>query len=602
PYCRSVVARGDRGLESLGKVADLVESQSPLDTGVKGKWAGKGFDLLGRTQFNHPAGGVWDEWYLSFPDGKWGWLAEAGGRFYLTFDAETPADLPAYDDLQLGQKIELGGNALVVAEKNRATVGGAKGEMPSRVVPGALHPFADLSGPGGLFGTLDYSGPAPKAYLGREVTLDELGIPKSARRTYPGQGPTIQALALNCPNCAAALSLRAPDASERVGCPSCGSLLDVKGGKLSLLQTLKKPNVEPVIPLGAKGTRDGVEWECLGFLQRAVTFEEVDYFWEEYLLQHPRLGFRWLTRSDDHWNWVEPLPPGAVAGDGKHVSYAGRPYSLFQKATARVTAVYGEFYWKVQAGEKVECLDYVSAPYQLSSETTQSGTEGEINWSGAEYVAPDEVRKMFGLKEPLHPPSTIGPNQPFPYTAVYGIFLRLAALALLLGAAWWLLLPPRTVLDERFALALPKESKDKKASLERTVELRGWRNLRITLTSHSSGWVAVRGSFSRVAEAPTPDKAKAGPAAKEAFAFYALPGRYDYVYLSALPAGDYVLTLEFTWQTPEQPSSATLLVRSGVPHPSPIVYTLLFLAIPPFLVGIWQLVWESRRWADSNAN
>ena len=31
PYCHSAVGRGDRGLESLGKVADLVTTESPLD-------------------------------------------------------------------------------------------------------------------------------------------------------------------------------------------------------------------------------------------------------------------------------------------------------------------------------------------------------------------------------------------------------------------------------------------------------------------------------------------------------------------------------------------------------------------------------------------
>jgi hypothetical protein len=58
PYCRSVIGRGDRGLESLGKVADLVETASPLDVGVKGRFEGVPFELTGRTQFQHPAGGV----------------------------------------------------------------------------------------------------------------------------------------------------------------------------------------------------------------------------------------------------------------------------------------------------------------------------------------------------------------------------------------------------------------------------------------------------------------------------------------------------------------------------------------------------------------
>lgn len=586
-YCRSVVGRGDRGLESLGKVADLVESNSPLDVWVKGRWEKRPFDLTGRTQFNHPGGGVWDEWYLAFPDGKWGWLAEAGGRFYLTFEAPAPAKLPSYDELVVGQRVTLGeGQEFVVAEKNTATVGGAKGEMPYRVVPGSAHPFADLSGPRGQFATLDYSGPAPAVYVGREVTLDELGIPKGHRRKYPGQEPKVAAVALNCPNCGGAISLRAPDHSERVGCPSCGSLLSVAGGKLSLLKSLKKPNVVPVIPLGAVGKRDDVEWACLGFLRRCVSIDGVDYDWEEYLLYQPRLGFRWLTRSDHHWNWVEPIPPGSVEGDGKYVHYAGRSYALFQSAEARVRLVYGEFYWKVEAGEKVEALDFVSAPFMLSMEKAGDGGSGEINWSRGEYIQAAEVQRMFSLPEALPAPTTVGPNQPFPHTGVYWTFAALAAIVLLLAILWWATSPAEVVLSKTFKLP----AKQKEEGATQTVTLKRTRNLRVTIRPRSGEWAGVSGKFSR------------DGVVQEDFAVWALEGESAYVYLSALPAGEYDVPLTFSWRGGNTDGYADLTVESGVAHPSPVVATLLLLGLFPFGVAMYQLVWERRRWADSNVN
>ncbi|MEK7723491.1 MAG: DUF4178 domain-containing protein, partial [Acidobacteriota bacterium] len=36
PFCRSAVARTDRALEDLGKVAEIMQSQSPLRVGLKG--------------------------------------------------------------------------------------------------------------------------------------------------------------------------------------------------------------------------------------------------------------------------------------------------------------------------------------------------------------------------------------------------------------------------------------------------------------------------------------------------------------------------------------------------------------------------------------
>src|SRR5215467_38293 len=101
-FCKSAVARGDKNLEDLGKVADLVETGSPLDVGLKGAYHGVGFEFTGRAQLGHEAGGMWDEWYAAFSDGRWGWLAEAQGRFYLTFQISFPeqAAMPSWDALQ----------------------------------------------------------------------------------------------------------------------------------------------------------------------------------------------------------------------------------------------------------------------------------------------------------------------------------------------------------------------------------------------------------------------------------------------------------------------------------------------------------------------
>ncbi len=91
PFCRSAVARTDRNLEDLGKVAEIAESESPLKIGLKGTFKGNRFELTGRAQNRHELGGVWDEWYATFSNGWVGWLAEAQGKFYLTFYQPLPA-------------------------------------------------------------------------------------------------------------------------------------------------------------------------------------------------------------------------------------------------------------------------------------------------------------------------------------------------------------------------------------------------------------------------------------------------------------------------------------------------------------------------------
>jgi hypothetical protein len=590
PYCNSVIARGDRGLEDLGKVADLAETGSPLDLWLKGRYQGVPFDLTGRVQFRHPAGGVWDEWYAHFADGRWGWLAEAQGRFYLTFQQKAPADLPGYDALKLDQKVNLGAGApsLRVAEKNRGTTAGAKGEIPYRLVPGEEVPFADLSGPGGAFGTLDYSESPPLAFVGRQVTLDDLGVPASARQPRREEHH-VAALHLNCPHCGGPLQLRAPDQSERVGCPNCGALLDVREGKLHLLKSLKPPKVQPVIPLGTAGEYGGVKWTVLGFMQRSVRLSGTNYFWEEYLLYEPRHGFRWLVRSDDHWNWVEPLPPGAVSGGDTSAIYLDKEYRLFQRAKAHVVFVIGEFYWKVQAGEEVWARDFVRPPEALSEEVTKAdGGEGEINWSHGLYLTPDVVEKSFGVRG-LPWPTGIGPNQPFPHSGVYRHAAWLLPAVVLLALIIWAASPRRLVSEETYQL---KPAAGGHFVTDKEIELRRGQNVKITLTSKSyQSWVHVDGELGR-----------AGAPGRESFSITARPGRSAAVYLGSVRAGSYALHLDFRWQTPQVEAGAEVRVQQGVAHPMPFFLALLGVAAVPFVVGLYQFYFETLRWHDSNVS
>ena len=120
PYCRSAIARTDRGLEDIGKIAEIADSESPLRLGLKGTYKDTRFELTGRAQMRHELGGYWDEWYATFSNGWVGWLAEAQGRFYLTFYQPLPqgVTLPAFNDLQLGQNVEgVPGPPLMVQEQ-----------------------------------------------------------------------------------------------------------------------------------------------------------------------------------------------------------------------------------------------------------------------------------------------------------------------------------------------------------------------------------------------------------------------------------------------------------------------------------------------------
>jgi hypothetical protein len=445
-HCHSAIARGDKALEDVGKVADLVDSQSPLRLGLQGNYRGKNYEIVGRVQYQHPAGGVWDEWYMAFGGDRWGWLAEAQGRFYVTFEVPLRGSIgvPAFDQLDVGQAYNLGKiGVLKVGERNEAAAASAEGEIPWQFKPRAPVRFADLYGPHAQFATLDYSDAEPRIYVGAEVSIGELGLPKSA---FAEQKPAkeVKGLQLNCPKCGGALELHAPDATQRVACPYCASLLDVQQGNLRYLSTLRPSRIAPLIPLGTTGAFAGTSYTVIGFLVRSVTEEGVVYRWQEYLLYNPSVGFRWLVHSDDHWNFVTPVSPGEVDDRFQRAYYAGKSFRLFQTGLATVRHVLGEFYWKVEVGEEVQTRDLIHPPEALSIETAQ----GEQNISLGIYVRPAEIEKAFGVTD-LRRSWSIGMDQPGPAIGFVTVtWLAFAILMILIDVALSSRSTP--VVDQRF--------------------------------------------------------------------------------------------------------------------------------------------------------
>ena len=598
-YCRTIVARGDREPEAHGVVGALIDTGSPLRVGLPGDYRGNGYRITGRSQLRHQAGGVWDEWYAAFDDGRWGWLAEAQGRFYVTFRVADQA--PPLESLVLGRVV----NELTISEIGRAALISAEGELPWRPEPGYEYAYADLTGTEGRFATIDYSETPPIVFKGHEVALSDLGLEKAELRFAK-----VKALALNCPKCGGALDLKAPDQAERIWCPYCGAGLDVAAGKLAYFATQKKKKVAPQIPLGSKGTFDGDEYVIAGFMERAVTFDR-DYFWTEYLLYNRERGYRWLVQSDGHWSFVTPLRAGEVAesmtlggGAGKSVHYQNQKYRLFQDATARVTYVLGEFYWKVAVGEQADTADYVAPPFGISKEVTRSGAQ-EINYSHGRYLTPKDVQAAFALENKLPKPQGIGPMQPYTGPRLGKPFLLLLLLLIATAVIVGATRPRRTLLERTFDLtALPQDSTTPgQVFFTEPVEVHGDGNIVIEGSSNvDNEWLYVEGDFvntltNELLEFSMPLEYYHGVDGGES---WSEGSRAKTIRLSRPSKGPYVLRVAAQWEQGKTPRNLTLRVREGVMRGLWFFLAFLALSIPPFFALIRYAHFESERWKESS--
>ncbi len=641
--CGTVVGRAEGRLEDYGKVAELVQTDSPLTVGLEGRYQGVPYEVTGRVQLRHPAGGVWNEWYVAFRGGeRWGWLAEAQGRFYLTFRRKLPkrVSLPSVPQLQVDQELNIAGvGRWKVAEVGVATLVSAEGEIPYRFRPGETYAYADLVGRNGKFATLDASEQPPALFVGKELSLAELGIATAATDVAARKAT---AVAINCPNCGGSLDLKAPDEAERVVCPYCDSLLDVEQGNLKYLETLKQSKVHPVLPLGSAGTLRGRHYTVIGFLQRQVTYEGETWRWQEFLLYTPGQPFHWLIYNVGHWNLGVPVSPADVQVGPYLAHYEGKTFRVFDRSVPVVSAVYGEFYWKVHIGERVKSVDYVKPPLMLSreeslpeeeslteeppsnssslppvakavigaeragrqaAETNAPPTAREVNYTLSTYIPPDEIHEAFKVRL-VRRPTTIAPNQPYPYPSLLPSALFMLCIALVAGVLVYLTAPKRNVLERTFTI--PAGSKSATFLVEQPFQLKSWGNLLV------------------VCSGPTPPRAlyfegkiyNEATGATKSFGVAVVKRRGNRIvgtkYFSRPRSGAYTLQLDVhgpssstpgvgsTTEWYRTPTQVQIAIYQGVPRFRYwLALVVALLAVP---VGLWlhRLSFEQRRWAESD--
>lgn len=601
-YCNSAVARTDKDIRNLGKVADILDTRSPLEVGKEGRYEGKPFVLTGRAQIKHPAGGVWDEWYATFGDGRTGWLAEAQGRFYLTFPTrvDDPRLVPPLSAVRPGMAGPLPGSAgrFVVNEVNFGTFSSAEGEIPYELTPGENFTFADFSGERGAFATIDYGEQPPVVYVGRQVTLKDLGIFGEGDE-FSATERRVGGVRLTCPKCGGPMELRAPE-SERTTCPNCNSLLDINEGNLAYLRTLD-PGPPPLIALGSKATFEGHEMTVVGFMVRYCIVDRKKYVWEEYLLYHTQVGFRWLVHDTGHWSYVSPISPADVFDGVTVASMRGSQFKQFQAVNAFVESVFGEFYWQVEVGESTRAKDFVNPPEILSLEASAT----EVNWSHGRYMTHEEVAKAFRLKKPLPAPGMIGMAQPNPFAGLAKPWFILLGIALFVATAIFVTGSRRQVFAQTFTFEPVENSTATQVVFTEPVELKSFQNICIDAQAAvDNSWVYLEGDFVNedtglVQNFSIPVEYYHGVDGGES---WSEGGQSSQVFISSLPAGKYVMRFEAQWDKYQQPVSVQIRIRQGVPRLWHIIALLIVLAIGPIIILIRHRTFEVRRWSESMFN
>ena len=375
-------------------MSELFDDFSPLQLMASGKWEGKPFTLIGRLQYKY-AQGTWNEWIAGFDDGSMGSLSEDNGAFVFSTAFISKSAIPVAAQFEVGHTTAINGKTFSIAANHSVFLISAQGELPKLPPLNAAFNMVELRGDQGDVISIDYGSEPPALSTGRAVLIEELqfkGLKDEQTKTESGQQ-------FACPNCAASLHVTLAT-TKSLTCKSCNSIIDVSQGIAGQLShALQSEPVAPLIALGSTGQLQGVMWQLVGF-QHRMGYETDDpdehFGWTEYLLYNKKRGFTFLVDSTEGWSLATPTTGApTLSSNGAIATYLGNKYSQKYSYKAETTYVAGEFYWRVERGQKSNNTDFEKGPVLLSREETPN----EVTWSMGSKLSSETVAQVFKLKD-----------------------------------------------------------------------------------------------------------------------------------------------------------------------------------------------------------
>lgn len=603
-YCKSTLIRTDIAVESLGKMADLLEDSSLIQLRAHGRYKGGSFTVIGRVQYQYPEG-LWNEWHILFNTGKTGWLSEASGNYVLTFIASQNAIEPTpFSDYLINHPVIIAGQQFRVTALETAKCIAGEGELPFNIAAGFETQVVDLSNDT-AFASIDFSETPPLVFVGEQVELSQLGF--TGLREPDSLSTTVKPRSFNCPSCAAPLTVNLAS-SKSIVCESCTAVVGIKDKNLNLIKQYQvAAHIKPLIELGSTGHFKDGDFTAIGYMIRNTNAGVFSQQWREYLLHNPTLGFRWLTEANGHWNYLQttkriPRISKSWFNDKTEASLT-KKYKHFEHTKSKVVYVLGEFYWRVSFDDSAIINDYIAPPSILSEERTNK----EVTWTEGDYIEAKEIEAAFQLSKPLPLARGVAPNQPSYYQTqskpMFKAFMSFIALGLLLqiGFIAWASHSQTIQTSAEFSheagdKSFESASFDIKGHasnvvIEQTTSVNDdWIATEVTLIEKNTG-----ASYHAIRDASFYSGYDQGE-------YWTEGSNHNEIVFSKIPTGQYYLHVEADTEInpSKSPIRDYITVTRNVPFWGNLLLLWLALSILPLILFALHWNFEIKRWANSD--
>lgn len=381
-------------------------------------------------------------------------------------------------------------------------------------------------------------------------------------------------------------------------CAHCATCYTCYNGELlQKTDALTKLSGNLILPLGTTGTLQNIKYLVVGYCYKKEV--GTNYFWQEYSLYNPVHGSAYLSMYKGHWTYLKETLEVPVI-HGRNASFYGRNYDLFSKYYAKTVSATGEFLVAFSADDEPQVEEYISPPYILTGEKTDT----HLTWFKGEYIEPAVIRSAFNT-EALPEKEGVGQIQPYVGRFRAEPFKNfIIALAVLWGILQFFFIytaKEEVVFNSSYQVTDSSNAKDIYSSAFNLAN--GTKNVEVKLsTTIDNNWMNT--GITLVNEA-TGDKYDLDLEAEYYHGYedgesWAEGANWVSKVVSSIPEGKYYLIIH-----PEKPSNLPVVTIDVTLKRDTFVFSnglllLLALLIFPVYYFLKQKRFEEKRWFNSN--
>jgi hypothetical protein len=603
PHCFAPIKRMTDGhLQERINLLVTREDSTPIQTGTSGEWKGRKFEIIGRVRAVFVEGFT-NYWTMLFEEGDILMLAESFGQFAVY--EKTVLDIDV--SIPMLSRMDYGGETRELNYKKYYTLERQRFCQYMEVEGEAL-----LFDEDGKFFLLEMAaqGGGRLALAGNQGKVDYISFRSHCQpfddfkfENLRSQEAGIVRKEITCTSCNNTVPLYSWPLAQSATCTTCGACYTFEKGAWKYKRRTKVEKA-PVIPLHARGTIRGTEYQVVGYMEKE---DDESFQWREYTLYNPVYGYTFLSEYNGHWIFLKEMADAPVIVSHRTMAYYydGKTFKIFNRYRYKLVDCRGEFPGDVFDNKKPDCKEFIAPPEIWVRETHEWG----MCWYHGTHIPSKELYAAFTN---ISLPYTIGvgsvqpaPGQVDP-TVLRNTLLGAGALFLLLFLFSMLFNQEKVLYDN--TISLP-DSTTLPPVITPPFKLDKWRsNLQFDISAPvGNNWFEAGITLVNADNGNeyTVEKGIEKYSGYEDGESWTEGSDHDDAIMHSIPAGNYFLQI-YPARADNTVTSFSLRVTYDVPMWRNFFIFVLFALLP--LAGLYINIYikESMRWQNSpythNAN